>query len=562
MSKIKISILYVFIIMLSFSLLSGCSTKKETGFKKAEAADKNQYLNVTLRDDPRTLDPSKATDINSKTILNDTMEGLTRLEADSTGSEVIKPAGAESWEVSEDGLTWTFHLKKNYWSDGTSVKADDYAYGIKRTLDPKTDAIDAVLLSPIKNAMSFYNKRVDESVVGIKVVDENTLQINLETKCPYFLSLTYLNIMYPQRKDIVEKYGDDYGKNKDSLVYCGPFIIKEWDSSKKITFYKNEKYWDKNSVKLSKVTFNIIRSENERENTLKNSTVDVVQCNNFKNDTLNANKKKIKSLTQTDPTTYFDFFNEKDSIFSNIKIRQAFVLAINREEYIKKLSTKDLISAYSFTPLNMQIVNEKLYKSVNEEPVKKLSAENKECRELLIEGLKELKMDTDASKLNINCLRLGTDGSSKKSEEILKGMYEKNLGITLNVQYADWNDFQNKMVSGQYQIASGSLWSSEYNDPFSMLGIWIPDPELFTTGYSNSDYNDLIVKSNDYYDAGTRKDLLIKAENKLLYENAVISPIAYGQKNIAYFDFVKGVINPMYGSDFDLKYAYTVGRSK
>ncbi|MDP4176875.1 MAG: peptide ABC transporter substrate-binding protein [Bacillota bacterium] len=559
MKKVKVVSVYILLLFCSTFLLNGCSEKKQKVSNEKPVLDKYQYINATLKDEPRTLDPSNAVDVNSKTVLANVMEGLTRLEIDKDGNQVIKPAGAESWDVSSDGLTWTFHLKKNNWSDGTAVSAKDYVYGVKRTLDPKTNAIDAVLLSPIKNSMSYNNNRVKEDTVGVKAIDDNTLQFNLGYKCPYFLSLTYLNIMYPQRKDFVDKCGNSYGKTKDSFLYCGPFEIKDWTASQKIILDKNQNYWDKNSVKLANVTFDFIRNENDRESKIKNGTVDAAQCYNFKYEVSDANKHKISFVSQTEPTTYFNFFNQKDNLFSNIKVRQAFILAVDREDYIKRLSSNNLISAYSFTPPDVQVDKDKLYNNISDEPVSKLTKNNNNCKDLLISGLKELKMDTDTSKLTINCISLGTDDISRRNEDLIKYMYEKNLGITIKVQYLGLSDYESKLSDGSFQIACGAICNSQFNDPESMLNIWTPDQSLYHTGYSSSDFNNLYNKA-DKADAGSRKDLLTNAEDQLICKDAIVSPIAYGKKTLAYYDYVKGVMYPMYGADIDLKYAYTMGR--
>ncbi|HCQ90757.1 MAG TPA: peptide ABC transporter substrate-binding protein, partial [Clostridium sp.] len=201
--------------------LAGCGKKADE--KPAEGGnentsqvkmDKDQYLNVVLRSEPKSLDPSKSADGYTSEVLTNVMESLTRVETDENGKRVINPGAAESWKQSDDGKTWTFKLRDMKWSDGQPVTAEQFVYGIRRTLDPKTASQYAFLLEPIKNAQTF-NKDKDGKFnveeLGVKAIDEKTIEFTLERPCSYFLDLTYFRVMEPQRQDIIEKHGDKYG---------------------------------------------------------------------------------------------------------------------------------------------------------------------------------------------------------------------------------------------------------------------------------------------------------------------------------------------------------------
>ena len=218
MKKRILSALLAGVMILSLTACGGGSGKKS-----ADGAYYNTYLDT----DPTTLDPVKGNDTYSMGILRNIMEPLTRLEEDGDKQE-RKGAGAESWESNDDGTVWTFHLRDNKWSDGEPVKAEDYVYGMKQTLNPDAGSPNAFYITCIKNGEAIYNGEKDVSELGVKAVDDKTLEITLEYPVPYFLSLTDTRAMLPVRQDLVEKYGESYGANAESMVGCGPFKITNW----------------------------------------------------------------------------------------------------------------------------------------------------------------------------------------------------------------------------------------------------------------------------------------------------------------------------------------------
>jgi len=236
MKKKIISALLAAVMVFSLTACGGGSDKK--------SAD-GTYYNTYLDTDPTTMDPVKGNDTYSMGILRNIMEPLTRMEEDGDKQE-RKGAGAESWESNDDGTVWTFHLRDNKWSDGEPVTADDYVYGMKQTLDPEAGSPNAFYITCIKNGEAIYNGEKDVSELGVKAVDDKTLEITLEYSVPYFLSLTDTRAMYPVREDLVEKYGESYGANVESMVGCGPFKMTSWKRNSKIELEKNENYWDKN----------------------------------------------------------------------------------------------------------------------------------------------------------------------------------------------------------------------------------------------------------------------------------------------------------------------------
>lgn len=560
----------VFAIMLSLFLIANLSGCRKNNEKSVMAQyDTGQYLNISIDNEPRNLDPSKSGDVYSSQVLAEVNEALTRVETDKDGRDVVKPAGAEKWDISSDGLKWTFHLRDNNWSDGIKVTAKDYEYGIKRTLDPKVGSQYTFLLYPIKGAREYSdveknkNGKIKSDVVGVKALDDKTLEITLGSLCAYFLNLTSLNIMQPQRKDIIDKYGDKYGFEADTMVFCGPFKIKQWIHNDKIELTKNESYWDSKLVKLQKVTMKIIKSDIEISSELQGGSLDAGKIIKPELKDKLDKTTKFDSIKVSKASTNYEIYNQKDKLFSNSKIRKAFSVSLDREEISKNLWKSIHTPAYALVPPYLQIGTEDFRQKSNFEPIKKLKEDNTNPKTLLIEGLKELGMDQDTGKITISYLQPNIDTNQKEIAELLKQMYIKNLGVNIKLEYVDPDQFQKRIAAGEYQIST-MTWSADYNDPMAEFETWRTGANIIYTGWSNSKYDNLInnacLLGNDRNE--DRFKYFKEAENILLLEDAVISPTVYRNKQIYKGKYAKELMYPLFGPEIELKYAYTQGRNQ
>lgn len=537
----------------------GCKSSTPTPGATPEAGpDKEQFLNVVLAQEPKSLDASKATDLYSSQILQEVMEGLTRVEQ-KDGKDVVTAAGAEKWDVSPDGLTWTFHLRDNTWTDGQKVTAQQYEYAIKRTLAPETGAAYAFLLYPIKGAVEYNSKKGTADQVGVKAVDEKTLQFTLAGPTPYFLDLTYFKVFQPQREDIVKKSGDKFGTEAETMVFNGPFVIKEWVHGSKVELAKNDKYWDKDKVKLNTVTMKIITDLNSRMQELLNGGLDSAAVTKPEWIKQFDGTGKFDVLKGNDPSTSYFFFNQKKAPFNNVKVRKAFSLAVTREDIVTTLYKGLADPSYGWVPYNLQIGGEDFRKKVNYEPIKDLAKENTDPKKLLSEGLKELGMDPDPTKLTVTFLSSGTDATSKEFAEYFQQMFNKNLGITVKVEAMEWAVFQKRTDEGDYELGSMG-WTGDYNDPMTEFDMWVTGANMVPTGWSNTKYDDLIKKAGSTADQAVRFQAFKDAEKILLYDDAVIAPFVYRQRNTYRYKYVKNIMSPLFGSGSELKYAYTQGR--
>ena len=546
--------------MITSVALVGCGKGEgnNSGATANGEADSEQYLNMFLQAEPKTIDQSKASDSYSSQILANCQEGLTRIIQDENGKDKIEAGMAESWEASEDKTVWTFKLRDAKWSDGQPVTAQQFIYGITRTLDQNTASPYAFLLYPIKNAEEFNSGKVKAEELGIKAVDDKTLEFTLKSPCAYFLDLTYFKVMQPQREDIVAQHGDKYGSEANTMLYSGPFMISEWVHNNKVELVKNPEYWDAENVKLDKVTMKIIKDESARMNELYNGSLDIATV---------VKPEWIEKFNSTgefearkgyDASTTFTFFNQNDKLFSNAKVRKAFIIAEDRENKIKTLRRGLGEPALSLVPPQVQIGGEEYRSKINDLPIKDIISENPDPKALLIEGMKELGLGEDPSTITIKYLQSGTDAIAKEYAEFQQQVYKEKLGINVDIQYVEWAQFQSRTDAMDYQVA-GMAWTGDYNDPNTYLDLWVTGTNAVPTGWSNPKYDELLTKASQTVDPAERAELFKEAERILLYEDGVISPEAWRFKNTYIRKYVKNYSTPLFGA-VDLKHAYTSGR--
>jgi oligopeptide transport system substrate-binding protein len=325
--------------MLSMAACGGeeTTTAESTGEQKTidgNVLDAEQYFNGYLNSEPTTLDSVTGNDSYSSSILTNSMEPLTRL-AEKDGENVREGAAAESWESNEDGTVWTFHLRDNKWSDGQPVTANDYVYAITRVLTPETGSPNSWLLTCVKNANAVLAGEMDPSELGVKAVDDKTIEFTLESPTPYFLALTDTRVMMPQRQDIVEQYGESYGAEASNMVYNGPFKLETWTHNSELILVKNDQYWDAENVNLQTINYKIMNDENTIFNSFTNGSIDSCGCGTPEWMQKFEAMENVDYIHYTSPAVRFNFYNTKDELFQNANIRNAFTLALDREDIVE-----------------------------------------------------------------------------------------------------------------------------------------------------------------------------------------------------------------------------------
>ncbi len=517
--------------------------------------DAEQYFNGYISSEPNTLDSVVGNDSNSAGILTNVMETLTRL-AEKDGKNVREGAGAESWEVSEDGTVWTFKLRDNTWSDGVPVTANDYAYSIRRMLNPETGSPNAWLLTCIKNASAVIDGEMAVEELGVKVIDDKTLEITLENPTPYFLALTDTRAMMPQRQDIVEQYGESYGAEAENLVYNGPFKVESWTHNSEVVLAKNDQYWDADSVNLQTIHYSIMNDENTIFNSFTNGSIDSCGCGTPEWMAKFKAMDGVNYLHYVSPTIRFNFYNTKDELFQNKNIRNAFTTALNREDIVKTIYFDTTTPAYSWVPDGVSAGEAGNYRTLVEEPLKAL-CENTNPKDLLLKGMEELGLGNDPSTLNVTFSIGGVDQWMKNYGEYYQQTFKDVLGVNVTLDFNEWGTFSNKVNTGDFQMGY-MQWGIDYNDPYSMLAVMLSNSGNVNTGWVNEEYDALIQQASTEMDDAKRVELYKQAE-QILFEDGPLCPVVYMAANTFRYDYIKNS-NTMPFTSTGLKYAYVSGR--
>ena len=524
---------------ISTSLFIGCgSDDKSTGTSgSGSAATSGQDLMFNLGEDPETIDPTLNTSSGAGTIIVNAFEGLMLLDE----SEQPTYGAAENMEVSEDGLVYTFKLRQDgKWSDGEPVTANDFKYSWMRALDKATAAEYSYQLYYIKNAEKFYNGEVSADEVGIKVVDDYTLEVTLESPTSYFPQLLAFPTYAPLREDIVSANPEGWATSPETYICNGPFKLVKWDMKDQLVFERNENYWDASNVKLDSLTFKLVTDETTAYSELKAGNFDMV--NSVPTNEIQPGKEE--GLVKISPYlgTYFFAINvgKQDTLNDDVKkalsnklVRQALNLVVDRQEIIDNVAKAEQVPAYSFVPKG--IFNEDGSEFADKEYYDPTAMDENiaKAKELLKEAGYENGEGLPTFELMYN-----SEGAHKDICQIIQQNWAE-IGVNVELTNQEWAVFLNTRQQGDYQISRHG-WIGDYVDPITFLDMWVTGGGNNDCGFSNAEYDKLISDAKVETDAAKRTEMLRKAEDILMDEMPII-PIYYYTNVRAWNDNVKGI---------------------
>ncbi|MCS1351774.1 peptide ABC transporter substrate-binding protein [Mechercharimyces sp. CAU 1602] len=517
-------------------VLSGCSGL-DVESDSAKKVEGEQKLTLTTTQDIVTLDVSKAIDTSTFNALDNTMEGLMRINQDGKPVKAI----AESVEISEDKKKYTFHLRDAKWHDGEEITAQDFEYSWERTLDPKTGGEYSYIFDSILNAKEYRTEEANKEDVGIVSIDDKTLQVQLNEPIPYFLDLMAFPSFYPQRKEFVEKYGEEYGQSAESVAYNGPFVLSEWNKNEFYRMKKNDTYWDRNVVSIEEARVNVLKKTSDGVKQYMSDKADVAQLSQSFTSAFNQTKEYI---TVTKATTSYLNFNTKNKYLQNQNVRKALSAAIDREAWSEKVLKDGSEPAGGLIPPTIFISGQPFrdYPIQIFEPV--------EAKSSLKEGLREL----NTSEKPTFTLLVSDDDTTRKKAVFLREQWEKYLGITVNVKAVPSKVRYKLEGEGAFDVSLMG-WIGDYNDPMTFLELFQMDNELNYGKWMNERYHNLVEESKSTTDYEKRANDLREAE-RILLEEAAIATLDYGKEAYVEKSYVKDIARYAFGSDFSLKWAY------
>ncbi len=479
--------------------------------------------------EPTTIDPSKANSIIDNELIHACQESLVR----GTGGKV-EPGIAESWELSEDGLTYTFHLRDTNWSDGQPVTADDFVYGLQRLLDPDTASEYAFIGEYVKNGYAVETGEMEVSELGVRAEDDKTLVLELENPCAYFLSMVGTASQYvPIRKDIVESYGADFAATADKNVYSGPFKLISTDNMMYV-FEKNDQYWNKDAINLDRVEFSVISESNTAVAMYENGELDfvkiptdsVAQYDDIDSEFMNGNEDYL-------------YINEESTnkIVSNKNFRKALNYGLNRNDYIA-LATNNVYSPSNTLVMPLVGGASKSYGEEYTLDSYPLDGDIDVAKEYLEKAMSE-EGYSDPSEIEIELTTTDLE-ASKKIAEVLQELWQNALGITVTIRQVTYADIYGSVLpNGDYQIAYGG-WGPDYSDPYTYLELFKSDCSYNYSNYKNDEFDKLLEDSKTETDVKARMDLLNEAE-KIILEDAAFVPLQCRQQHYLLNDKFTGV---------------------
>ncbi|MBK5253219.1 MAG: peptide ABC transporter substrate-binding protein [Peptostreptococcaceae bacterium] len=492
--------------------LSACG-----GSDDEEAAGGDGVLNVCLASEPATIDPALNSAVDGATMIQHTFEGLIKWVDDGSGKAVHAAGVAESWDISDDGLVWTFHLRDSNWSDGEPVTANDFEYAWKRLNDPETAADYSYMIAPVKGFGT------DE--LAAVAIDDNTFEVTLISPCLYFEDICAFPACYPVREDIIEENGDAWITDPATYIGNGPYMMTEWVHNSYIMMEKNPEYWDTENIKCEAIKFNLMDDQNAIYAGYKNGDLDYVE---------DVPADEVPGLLEAGtlqffPTlgAYYVIFQMENAPFDDVRVREAFSLVIDRNFIVDKVTGAGEKALDGFVPAGISDVDVEGddFRTV-QGPFYSIDPDDYEAncdkaRELLAEAGYENGEGFPVVEYLYNTL-----DSHKAIGEALQNMWQEELGVTVTLANQEWGVFLEERKAGNFSIARGG-WIGDYNDPMTFL-------DMFTTGngnndaqYANTEYDNRIDAINAELDPEARMDFLHEAEEQLIGEDVVVAPI-YG----------------------------------
>ncbi|MDI5884687.1 peptide ABC transporter substrate-binding protein [Cobetia amphilecti] len=474
-------------------------------------------LKLAIMGEPASLDPQQISGTWENDVVGDLFEGLVTEAAD--GERI--PGAAESWQISDDGKTYTFTLRENgKWSDGEPVTAEDFVYALKRIMTPENASDYAYILYPIKNAKAINSGEAEPDTLGVRAVDDHTLEITLERPTPYFLDQLSHYTAYPLPKHVVEKYGKDW-TDPGKMVSNGAFELSEWQPQTRIVALKNPEFHDAREVALDEVIYYPIEERNSALKRFRAGEIDIAR--EFPTQQYGWLKDNLPDATHVAPYLgiYYYVLNSRDGhATADPRVREALNLSIRRNIITDKILGTGEVPAYSFVPtgVNHYDIQEMAFKDMS------MDERMQKARSLM----EDAGYGPD-NPLELT-LRYNTSEDHKKVAIAAAAMW-KPLGVKVNLLNAEVAVHYEDMRQGKFDVGRAG-WIGDYNDAQNFLNLLESGVPNNYGAYSNSALDDDMQEAANTLDMEDREALMQDAERKALDDYAVLPIYYYVSRNL------------------------------
>ena len=461
----------------------------------------------------QSLDPHKIEGVPESNVNRDLFEGLLVTDVDGHPA----PGVAEKWE-NKDFKVWTFHLRKDAkWSDGTPVTAEDFVYSWQRLANPNTASPYASYLQygHIANIDDIIAGKKPVTDLGVKAIDANTFEVTLSEPVPYFYKLLVHPSVSPVPKSAVEKFGEKWTQPAN-IVTNGAYKLKDWVVNERMVLERNPQYWDNAKTVINQVTYLPISSEVTDVNRYRSGEIDMTY-NNMPIELFQKLKKEIPKEVHVDPylCTYYYEINNQKAPFTDVRVRTALKLALDRDIIVNKVKNQGDLPAYSYTPPytdGMKLVEPEWFKWSQEK-------RNEEAKKLLAEA------GYTADKPLTFSLLYNTSDLHKKLAIAVASIWKKNLGANVKLENQEWKTFLDTRHQGTFDVARAG-WCADYNEPTSFLNTMLSDSSNNTAHYKSPAFDKIIGDTLKVTDDAQRAELYAKSEEQLDKDSAIV-PVYY-----------------------------------
>ena len=519
------------------------STAEATDDQTADEADAaasagEKILSVQVGPDPETIDPALNNAVDGGNMLLHSFECL--LAVDQNGQ--LAPGQAESWETSEDGLTWTFHLRDGLkWSDGSDLTANDFVYSWKRVCDPM---VAAPYAETVLSMVEGYDKAIEGDLDALQVVatDNNTLVVTLSAPCSYFGSLAAFATLSPVQQATVEANGDAWATKAETYISNGPFYVSDWVPGSYIMMTKNPYYWNADAIKLDGIKWNLIEDSNAAYSAYQ--TGEVLMIKDVPTEEIPSLKENADFYVDPIIGTYYLSMNIDREPFNNADVRKALSLAIDRDYVANTLMQGTYSPAGNLMGPGWIDTDGKQFKDNANGGKEYIDTTNYEAD---LEEAKQLLADAGyPNGEGFPTITYSTNdaGYHKVVAEYLQQAWAE-LGIDLQVDIVEWASFTPMRRNGDYDVARNG-WVGDYSDPSNMLDLFYSTNGNNDGKFNNADYDAAMELSRTTLDAAERSTALHNAEDVLMEEAGCI-PVAYYNDFWLQSDKITGSWHSPYG---------------
>ena len=502
------------VLIMAFSVF-GCTTSTE-----------DFEIAVNFASEPNTIDPALNSAVDGAVMINHIFEGLYKWVDDGSGNATLALGQAKEVTPNADKTVYTVKLRDDIkWSDGKDVVAADFVYAWQRLVDPNTAADYCYMADIILNANEIMAGEMDKSELGVKAIDEKTLEITLHTACPYFEEIMAFPALMPIRSDIIEQYGDQRTVSPETYIGNGQYKMAEWSHNEYIKLVPSETYYDVDKLGPKVIKFALMDDTNAIYAAYRSGSLNFIQEVPVDEipGLLSSGELKVHPYLGT----YYCCFNTSKAPFDDVRVREAFSLVIDRNYIVENVTKTGQMPATAFVP-----------SGISDAPGAKDD----------FRAVGGDYMDVSAEKYQENCERArqllaeagypngegfpiveylyNTSDNHRLIGEALQNMWQTELGVTVNLVNQEWNTFLDTRKNGDYSIARNG-WIADYNDPMSFLDMWLTGGGNNDAQYSNPDYDALIMQAKSTSDLAERMSLMHQAEDILMGQDVVHAAIYF-----------------------------------